>query len=161
MTALLWILIVLAFVLAFVGLIKPIIPSIVMIWIGFLIYQFGFHDGRLSWIFYTAMIVLTIFIVVADFLMNKYFVNRFGGSKLGEYAALVGVIVGCFVLPPFGIIIIPFIAVFLVELVQGHQVNQALKASFGSVVAFLASSVAQAFIMLIMIIWFFVDIFMI
>ena len=39
--------------------------------------------------------------------MNKYFVNRFGGSKLGEYAALIGVIVGCFVIPPFGIIIVP------------------------------------------------------
>jgi len=27
------------------------------------------------------------------------------------------VIVGCFVFPPFGIIIIPFVAVFIVELV--------------------------------------------
>ena len=46
MTAILWILIIIAFALAFIGLIKPVIPSLLMLWIGFLIYQFGFHEGR-------------------------------------------------------------------------------------------------------------------
>lgn len=117
MTAILWILIILAFIIAFIGLIKPFIPSVLILWIGFLIYQFGFHDKGLSWIFYVAMIIFTVFILLSDFLMNKYFVNRFGGSKLGEYVALIGVIVGCFVLPPFGIIIVPFVAVLVVELI--------------------------------------------
>ena len=72
MTAILWILIIIAFALAFIGLIKPVIPSLLMLWIGFLIYQFGFHEGRLSWIFYVAMIIFTIMILVADFVMNKY-----------------------------------------------------------------------------------------
>ena len=94
MEVVLWILILLSFVLAFVGLIKPIIPSVLVLWVGFLIYQFGFSQDGLSWIFYVAMILFTVFILVSDFLMNKYFVNRFGGSKLGEYAALIGVIIG-------------------------------------------------------------------
>ena len=34
--------------------------------------------------FYVAMIIFTIMILVADFVMNKYFVNRFGGSKIGN-----------------------------------------------------------------------------
>lgn len=46
MTVVLWVLIILAFILAFVGLIKPIIPSLLMLWVGFLIYKIGFHDGR-------------------------------------------------------------------------------------------------------------------
>ncbi|MCQ9288886.1 DUF456 domain-containing protein [Staphylococcus gallinarum] len=157
MSLILWILIILAFVVAFIGLIKPIIPSVLVLWIGFLIYQFGFHNHHLTWVFYVSMILFTIFILLADFLMNKYFVNKFGGSKLSEYAALVGVIIGCFVFPPFGIIIIPFVAVLIVELIQEPNLSQALKASFGSVIAFLASSVAQAIVMLIMVIWFFVD----
>ena len=154
MTAILWILIIISFALAFIGLIKPVIPSLLMLWIGFLIYQFGFHDGRLSWIFYVAMIFFTIMILVADFVMNKYFVNRFGGSKIGEYTALIGVIVGCFVFPPF-------VAVFIVELVQGFNFQQAIKVSFGSVIAFLASTVAQGLIMIVMVIWFFLDVFLI
>ncbi|WP_322976087.1 DUF456 domain-containing protein [Limosilactobacillus reuteri] len=131
MTAILWILIIIAFALAFIGLIKPVIPSLLMLWIGFLIYQFGFHDGRLSWIFYVAMTIFTIMILVADFVMNKYIVNRFGGSKIGEYKALIGVIVGCFVFPPFGFIIIPFVAVFFVDVFQGFNFNQLKKVSFG------------------------------
>ena len=139
------------------GLIKPIIPSVLILWIGFLIYQFGFDNHHLSWIFYVSMALFTIFIIIADFIMNKYFVSKFGGSKLSEYAALIGVIVGCFVFPPFGIIIIPFIAVLVVEFIQEPHFAKALKASFGSVVAFLASSIAQAIIMIIMVIWFFID----
>ncbi|PTE68702.1 DUF456 domain-containing protein [Staphylococcus devriesei] len=161
MAAILWILIILAFILAFVGLIKPIIPSVLVLWVGFLIYQFGFSDQGLSWIFYVAMVLFTVFILVSDFLMNKYFVNRFGGSKLGEYAALIGVIIGCFVFPPFGIIIVPFLAVLIVELIQDFNFGKALKASLGSVMAFLASTVAQALIMIIMVIWFFIDVFLV
>ncbi|WP_251943340.1 DUF456 domain-containing protein [Staphylococcus sp. Marseille-Q5304] len=157
MTAILWILIIVAFILAFVGLIKPIIPSVLVLWIGFLIYQFGFQTGNLSWVFYVSMVLFTLFIIVADFLMNKYFVNKFGGSKMSEYAALIGVIIGCFLLPPFGIIIFPFIAVFIVEFMQQQDVSRALKASYGSIVAFLASSIAQAIIMFIMVVWFFID----
>ncbi|WP_394856423.1 DUF456 domain-containing protein [Staphylococcus saprophyticus] len=159
MTVILWLCIIAAFVLAFIGLIKPIIPSVLVLWVGFLIYQFGFHNGNLSWVFYVSMILFTVFILVADFIMNKYFVNKFGGSKLSELVALVGVIVGCFVFPPFGIIIVPFVAVLVVEMIQEPNLTKALKASFGSVVAFLASSVAQAIIMIIMVIWFFVDTF--
>ncbi|NWK84080.1 DUF456 domain-containing protein [Staphylococcus sp. GSSP0090] len=157
MTVILWLCIIAAFVLAFIGLIKPIIPSVLVLWVGFLIYQFGFHNGNLSWVFYVSMILFTVFILVADFIMNKYFVNKFGGSKLSELVALIGVIVGCFVFPPFGIIIVPFVAVLVVEMIQEPNLSKALKASFGSVVAFLASSVAQAVIMIIMVIWFFVD----
>jgi len=144
MTIVLWLLIIAAFMLAFVGLIKPIIPSVLVLWVGFLIYQFGFHNQHLSWVFYVSMALLTILILCADFLANKYFVNRFGGSKFGEYAALIGVVIGCFVFPPFGIIIIPFILVFIVELIQGYSFERAVKVSIGSIVAFLTSSIAQA-----------------
>ena len=50
MTAILWILIIIAFALAFIGLIKPVIPSLLMLWIGFNL-SIWFHEGRLSWIF--------------------------------------------------------------------------------------------------------------
>lgn len=107
--------------------------------------------------FWTAMIVLTIFIFVSDLWLNRYFVNRFGGTKKGEWAALIGVLVGAFVLPPFGVIIVPFIAVIIVEMVQSKNFAQAAKASFGSLVAFFSSAVMQAVLMFVMIVWFFID----
>ena len=92
--------------------------------------------------------------------MNKYFVNRFGGSKLGEYAALIGVIVGSSSFHR-SVLSLYLLAVLIVELVQDFDFGKALKASIGSVVAFLASSVAQALIMFIMVIWFFIDVFLV
>ncbi|HHU6750422.1 TPA: DUF456 domain-containing protein [Staphylococcus pseudintermedius] len=152
-----WVLILAAFILAFIGLIKPVIPAIPVLWVGFLIYQFGINGTTLSWIFWTAMIVLTIFIFVSDLWLNRYFVNRFGGTKKGEWAALIGVLVGAFVLPPFGVIIVPFIAVMIVEMMQSKNFTQAVKASFGSLVAFFSSAVMQAVLMFIMMVWFFID----
>lgn len=152
-----WVLILAAFVLAFIGLIKPVIPAIPVLWVGFLIYQFGINCATLSWVFWTAMIVLTIFIFVSDLWLNRYFVNRFGGTKKGEWAALIGVLVGAFVLPPFGVIIVPFIAVIIVEMLQSKNFAQAAKASFGSLVAFFSSAVMQAILMFVMIVWFFID----
>ncbi|MEJ7541700.1 DUF456 domain-containing protein [Staphylococcus intermedius] len=153
----LWVLVLAAFVLAFIGLIKPIIPAIPVLWIGFLIYQFGINGATLSWIFWTAMMIFTIFIFVSDLWLNRYFVNRFGGTKKGEWAALIGVLVGVFVLPPFGVVIVPFIAVMIVEMMQSKNLMQAIKASIGSLIAFFSSAVMQAMLMFVMIIWFFID----
>ena len=86
-----WLLIIFAFILAFVGLIKPVIPSVLMLWLV-LIYQFAFNNGELSWIFYVSMIVLTVLMFISDFAMNKYFVNKYGGSKISEYVALLVVL---------------------------------------------------------------------
>ncbi|RIM10571.1 DUF456 domain-containing protein [Staphylococcus chromogenes] len=154
---LLWLLVLISFVIAFIGLLKPVIPAVLFLWIGFIIYQWGIDDTSLSWIFWLGMLFLTLLIFISDLLMNRYFVNRFGGSKKGEWAALIGVILGSFILPPFGIVIVPFILVLIVEMLEQKRFDVALKASFGSIVAFFSSTFTQAFVMLIMVIWFFVD----
>lgn len=133
------------------------IPAVLFLWIGFIIYQWGIDDTSLSWIFWLGMLFLTLLIFISDLLMNRYFVNRFGGSKKGEWAALIGVILGSFILPPFGIVIVPFILVLIVEMLEQKRFDVALKASFGSIVAFFSSTFTQTFVMLIMVIWFFVD----
>ncbi|REH76336.1 DUF456 domain-containing protein [Staphylococcus felis] len=155
------VLIIISFVIAFIGLIKPVIPSVLFVWIGFLIYDLGINHGTLSWIFWIAMILLTAFIFISDLMMNRFFVQRFGGSKQGEWAALLGVIIGSFVIPPFGVIVVPFILVFVVEVIQKQDIPFALKASVGSLVAFFSSVFAQGLVMLLMIIWFVIDAFMI
>ncbi|PTG56723.1 DUF456 domain-containing protein [Staphylococcus chromogenes] len=154
---LLWLFVLISFVIAFIGLLKPVIPAVLFLWIGFIIYQWGIDDTSLSWIFWLGMLFLTLLIFISDLLMNRYFVNRFGGSKKGEWAALIGVILGSFILPPFGIVIVPFILVLIVEMLEQKRFDVALKASFGSIVAFFSSTFTQAFVMLIMMIWFFVD----
>jgi len=151
-----WIVIVVLFLLSFVGIIFPIVPSVLVLWVGFLLYHFVIHNGELNWIFWIAMAFFTILLIVADILANSYFVKRYGGSKWGERAAAVAVIIGSFITPPFGIIYLPFIVVFIVEMVQKRTAKEAFRASIGSFFGFLGGSVAKVVIQIVMIVWFFI-----
>ncbi|MDX8046352.1 DUF456 family protein [Gracilibacillus sp. S3-1-1] len=153
-----WTLIVICFVLAFVGIIFPIIPSVLVIWVGFFIYQFALAAENIGWIFWIAMVVLTLLLIFSDIIANSYFVKKFGGSKAGERMAALGVIVGSFVIPPFGIIIVPFLLVVITEIIQKKTTQEAFKAAFGSLIGFLSGTFAKIIIQLIMIIWFFIAI---
>ncbi|WP_186578133.1 DUF456 domain-containing protein [Aquibacillus kalidii] len=158
MDFLIWAIIIVCFVLSFVGIIFPLIPSPLVLWIGFLLYFFFLSTGNLSWIFWTAMVVLTIVLIVSDIIANSYFVKKYGGSKWGERVAAVGVIVGSFIIPPFGIIVVPFVAVLLVELLQKRSSNDSFKAAIGSLLGFLGGSIAKVVIQLLMIVWFLIAI---
>jgi len=151
-----WIVIIVLFILSFAGIIYPIIPSVLVIWVGFLLYQFIINPDELTFVFWIIMAVFTLFLFLADILANSYFVKKYGGSKWGERGAVVAVIVGSFIIPPFGILIVPFITVFVIELLQQRPPNDAIKASIGSLLGFLGGSIAKVLIQLIMIIWFFI-----
>ncbi|SHN31494.1 DUF456 domain-containing protein [Gracilibacillus kekensis] len=153
-----WVLIVACFVLAFIGIVFPIIPSVLVIWIGFFLYQFLLTAENIGWIFWIAMIIWTLILIFADIVANSYFVKKFGGSKTGERLAAVGVIVGSFIIPPFGIIIVPFVLVVVAELIQKKTTQEAFKAALGSLIGFLSGTFAKIIIQLIMIIWFFIAI---
>ncbi|KKB33862.1 DUF456 domain-containing protein [Bacillus thermotolerans] len=153
-----WIIIAALFVTSFAGLIFPIIPSVLLVWGGFLIYQFGVQSGDLSVIFWLAMVVFTVLIIVADILANSYFVKRYGGSKWGERIAAVAVIVGSFVYPPFGILIVPFAAVFVTEMLIQKDAKKALLVSFATFIGFLSGTFAKFIIQVIMIGWFLIEV---
>ncbi|WP_099156528.1 DUF456 domain-containing protein [Virgibacillus ndiopensis] len=155
-----WVVIVALFILSFVGIIFPIIPSPLVIWGGFLLYHFVINADELNMVFWIAMAILTVILIVADIVANSYFVKKFGGSKWGERGAAIAVIIGSFVIPPFGILILPFIAVFVIELIQKRTAKEAIRASIGSLIGFLGGAVAKVVIQLIMIVWFFVVVFM-
>lgn len=153
-----WIVIVALFILSFAGIIFPIIPSPLVLWVGFLLYHFVLNSNEITVMFWIAMGILTVLLIVSDIIANSYFVKKFGGSKWGERGAAVAVIVGSFIIPPFGILIIPFVAVLVIEMVQKKSSQEALYASIGSLIGFLSGAVAKVVIQVIMIIWFFVAI---
>ncbi|WP_342669958.1 DUF456 domain-containing protein [Pseudobacillus wudalianchiensis] len=157
MEAVAWVGIVVLFIASFAGLIFPIIPSILLLWGGFLLYHFGINHEELSVIFWLAMGMFTVLIITADILANSYFVKRYGGSKWGERIAGLAVIVGSFVFPPFGILLVPFAAVFVTELLIQKDAKKAMMVGFATFVGFLSGTIAKFLIQFIMIIWFFID----
>ncbi len=153
-----WIIIIACFILSFVGLIYPIIPAVLMIWIGVVLYHFGINPNELSWITWTLFVVLTILLFLADYLANLHFVDKAGGTKWGTRAAAIGLIVGSFMIPPFGVIIVPFIFVLLSEMIQKKTFQESMKVAFATLIAFLSGTFAKGVIQLIMIVIFFMDI---
>jgi len=157
---LLWTLIIICFALAFIALIKPIIPGVPVLWVGFLIYHFGINREELGLLFWIIMAIFTAFIFIVDFIANHYFLKKYGSTKTGERVGCLAVIVGSFIFPPFGLIIVPFISVFVTEKVQGKTNKEALKSSWATVISFLSSSLAKAILQIIMVILFFIFVIM-
>ncbi|KGX87587.1 DUF456 domain-containing protein [Pontibacillus litoralis] len=158
MDIVLWIIVIAGFILSYVALIFPVLPGLLFFWISILTYHFFIDSGQLTLWFWLTMVVFTAVLLVSDIIINSKSVKRFGGTKWGERMAAVGVILGSFIFPPFGIILLPFILVFITELVQKKKVDKAATSAFGALVGFLAGTVAAFLLTTIMIISFFVSI---
>lgn len=159
MEILLWIVVVVLFALSIAGIFLPVLPDTILLWVGFLLYQFFIADpgAGLPSSFWWGMAALSVLLYGADLLTNAYFVKKYGGSKWSSLAAVLGILVGIFAFPPFGMIILPFVFVVLVELfLQQQPLERAIKAGFGSLIGFLGSGVVKVVLQLAMIIWFFI-----
>ncbi|MDM5212989.1 DUF456 family protein [Peribacillus sp. NJ4] len=149
-----WGLTIVLFALSFVGIVYPIIPSVVAIWGGFAVYQFLIDSDELSLWFWISMVVLSGVLIAADIIANSYFVKKYGGSKKSETIAAIATIVGSFVFPPFGIILVPFLAVLVSELIIQKDIKKATKVGFATIIGFLGGSLAKVLLQLLMIVFF-------
>ncbi len=158
MEILLWTVIIALFALSIAGIFLPVLPDTVLLWGGFLLYHFFLAEpgAGLPASFWWGMGIISVFLYGADLLTNVYFVKKYGGSKWSSFAAVVGILLGIFILPPIGMIVLPFLFVVVVEMVfQQQPLEKAVKVGFGSLVAFLSSAVMKVVLQLVMIVWFF------
>lgn len=151
-----WILIVGLFIVSFVIVFVPVVPAVIAVWLGFIAYHFFIDNEKLTLLFWLAMGLFTVILLVADFLTNRYFVDRFGGSKASEWGAVIGVLVGVFVYPPIGIIVVPFLIVLIIELVREQPFKLAFFAATGALAGFLSGVAAKILIQFVMIVIFFI-----
>ena len=150
-----WILIIALFIIAFVGLVYPIIPSVLFIVGGFIVYGLFHSFSELSWWFWVIQILFVVLLFTADTLANLVGVKKFGGSKAGMWGSTIGLLIGPFVIPFAGILIGPFLGAVLAELlVTKSSMEASLKAGVGSLVGFLTSVVTKGIIQAVMILVF-------
>lgn len=149
-----WILIIACFVISFVGLVYPIIPSVLFIAAGFLVYGL-FYTFALPWWFWVIEVLFVVLLFAADTIANLVGVKKFGGSKAGMWGSTIGLLIGPFVIPLAGILIGPFLGAVIAELlVERTTIKQAVRTGVGSVVGFLTSVAAKGTIQAVMILVF-------
>lgn len=150
-----WGIVILLFIVAFVGLVYPVIPSVLFIFAGFIVYGFLFSFEPFNWLFWLIQGLFVILLFGADYIANLVGVKKFGGTKAGIWGSTIGLLLGPFVIPVLGILIGPFLGAFIAELVVHRtSVKESLKIGFGSVVGFVSSVITKGIIQLVMIIYF-------
>jgi uncharacterized protein len=155
-----WILISIMFIVGFVGLVFPIIPSVLFIFGGIVLYGFLFTFDQFNWFFWVVQILLVVMLFAADYVANMIGVKKYGGSKAAIWGSTIGILAGPFVIPAFGILIGPFIGAILAELlVHKKDLVTASKIGFGSVLGFISSVVAKAVIQIFMVGYFLLAVF--
>ncbi|WP_107924587.1 DUF456 domain-containing protein [Lysinibacillus parviboronicapiens] len=154
-----WILVIACFIVSFVGLVYPIIPGVIFLVGGFLLYGLFFSFADLSWWFWVIELLFVVLLFGADTVANAFGIKKFGGSNAGMWGSTIGLLIGPFVIPFAGILIGPFLGAVIAELaVERRTISEAVKSGVGSLIGFLTSTVAKGVIQVVMIVVFFIAI---
>lgn len=150
------ILTIIGFILMLVGLvgcIAPVIPGVVLSYIGILLLHF---TSRVE--FSTQFLIGWALTVVVVELLN-YFIpiwgaRRLGGGNKASVGCTLGMVAGIFFFPPWGIIIFPFVGAVLGELIDGRPLLTALRTGSGAFVGFVAGTLMQLVVALLLLFFF-------
>lgn len=139
-------LLLLGFLVALFGIIGsfvPVLPGPLTSWVGLLILHLT-SSVPMNWIFLGITLGIAILIWVIDYFIPAMGTKKFGGSRYGVIGTMIGLLVGLFFFPPFGIIIGPFAGAFIGEMMKDSKDSKkALKAAFGSFIGFLTSTLLK------------------
>ena len=126
-------------VVGLLGAVIPVLPGTILSYIGFM-YVYFVDGSSISTLQLVLCGIVSIAVIVLDYILPGYFSKLFGGTKYGITGATIGTIVGMF-FGFVGIIIGPFVGAFIGEMI-GRQIEskQALKVGIGAMLAFIAGT---------------------
>ena len=137
-------LLVIAFILMLIGIIGCIVPGLPgtpIAYVGLWIAQ-ATEYVDFSWKFLLIWGIVTIVISVLDYVVPAWGTKHYGGTKWGVWGSTIGVFVGLF-FGAMGVIFGPLVGAFIGELISGKQLNDALKAGWGSFVGILFGTIIK------------------
>lgn len=151
-----WILVIALFIIGMAGAVYPVLPGVLAVYFAFFVYGWFFSFEPFGWLFWTIQTLIVVALLIADYAVGAWGVKKFGGSKLSVWLSTIGIIVGPFLIPAFGLILGPLLGAMIGELIRGESPKQAFKVGVGSVVGLFSSIVVKIVLQLAMIIIFFI-----
>ena len=113
------------------GLVIPVVPGLVIIWVAALGYGIASGFGTLGWIMFIIMTLLMIGGSVIDNVLMGTQARQSGASWVSIAAALVFGLAGNFVLPVIGGLIAALLALFIAEWIRRKNWRESLKSVGG------------------------------
>lgn len=126
-------------ILGIVGSFLPVLPGPLTSWVGLLIFHLA-DVIPMNWTFLIITFIFALAIWILDYIIPAVGTKKFGGTKAGMIGTTFGLIVGLLSPIPGGMIIGPFVGALVGELVNKSELDNAIKAAFGSFLGFLAST---------------------
>lgn len=149
-----WILVIALFAVGMAGAVYPVLPGVLAIYFAFFVYGWFFSFEPFGWFFWVIQTLIVVVLMVADYAVGAWGVKKFGGSKLSVWLSTIGIIIGPFVIPAFGLVLGPLIGAMIGELIKGESLSKAFKVGIGSVVGLFSSAVVKIVLQLMMIVLF-------
>ncbi|MGF7139049.1 DUF456 domain-containing protein [Roseimarinus sediminis] len=124
------------------GCILPVLPGPPISYVGILLLHFT-EKHQFSSQFLIVWAIIAIVVTVLDNVIPIWGTKKYGGSKKAIWGSMIGLVLGLFLFPPFGIIIGPFAGAVIGELMDGKEGNAALRSGFGAFVGFLGGTLLK------------------
>ena len=137
-------LLILAFLFMLIGIIGCIVPGLPGTPIAYAGLWIAQASDRIdfSWQFLLVWGIVVVIISVLDYIVPAWGTKHYGGSRWGVWGSTIGVIIGLF-FGAVGVILGPLVGAILGELISGKQLNQALKAGWGSFIGILFGTILK------------------
>jgi uncharacterized protein len=134
-----------------VGTVLPVIPGILLIYAGYLVYGFatGWQAYGLAAI--VGWSVVTGLVLLLDFYAGAIGAKRYGASRSGAWGSLIGGLIGTLAAGFPGLILGPFVGAAGGELLRGKSHREALRSGWGTFIGLMVGSVVKIAIGVVMI----------
>ncbi len=134
-----------------IGSVIPVIPGPLLILAGAFLYAWHSDFQVITWTGISVLAFFALFSQALDYLASMVGAKKFGASLWGIIGAFAGGIIGIFLGGLPGVIIGPFLGAFSFEILNGKNINAAIKIGFGTFIGFLAGTIGRFVIAITMI----------
>ena len=131
--------IVILLLLGLIGSVIPALPGPPLSYLGLLLSHFFISEMEVDFIFWLTFFV--VFVTVLDYYLQIYGVKKAGGGKYAIRGSVMGMLLGIFLFPPFGILVGAFVGAYMGAKMEASK-NE-VKIAFGALWGFISGTILK------------------
>ena len=140
-------------IIGLLGTFIPMLPGTPVSYAGLLLLLL-IPGCTLTWKFFLVWGIIVVVLQILNYFIPIWGVNKFGGTKYGQWGSVLGVIVGLFA-GPLGIIVGPIVG----AVIAGTNFSDSLRAGFGSFLGTFIGMVLGIIVAAILMFYYFKEVF--